>query len=143
MLQGIEMLSQTGVAHEGEHSRTLHRFFSIFRAPGIQSPRLVLLDDIERGLHIEAQARLVDVLRSLMEIDPELQIVCTTHSPYLLDRFDASEVRVLELDANRHTHAQSLAAHPEFSRWKYGVQTGELWAALGSGWVAGPEEQPK
>lgn len=106
-------------------------------------PKLMLLDDIDRGLHIEAQARLVDVLHRLMEMDPELQIVCTTHSPYLLDRFDASEVRVLGLDENRHTQAKPLTAHPEFSRWKYGVQTGELWAALGSAWVAGPEEQPK
>lgn len=44
-------------------------------------PRLLLLDDIERGLHIETQAALV------------------------------------------------------LGRWKYGTQTGELWAALGESWV--------
>lgn len=98
-------------------------------------PKLVLLDDIDRGLHIEAQARLVDVLRDLLELDPELQIVCTTHSPYLLDRFEASEVRVLGLDERRHTHAHVLKDHPEFDRYRYGVQTGELWAALGEAWV--------
>jgi energy-coupling factor transporter ATP-binding protein EcfA2 len=106
-------------------------------------PRLVLLDDIDRGLHIDAQSKLVEVLRELMEHDPELQIVCTTHSPYLLDRFDPAEVRVLSLDANRHTQALPLTAHPEFDKWKFGVQTGELWAALGSAWVAGPEGLPK
>lgn len=100
-----------------------------------ERPRLVLLDDIDRGLHIEAQARLVDVLRGLMEIEPDLQIVCTTHSPYLLDRFDASEVRVLGLDEQRHTHAHALKEHPEFERYRYGIQTGELWATLGDSWV--------
>lgn len=101
-----------------------------------ERPKLMLLDDIDRDLHIEAQARLVDVLRSLMDLDPELQIVCTTHSPYLLDRFEASEVRVLGLDGQRHTHALALKNHPEFERYRYGLQTGELWSALGDAWVA-------
>src|SRR5262249_37941071 len=71
-------------------------------------PRLMLLDDIDRGLHLSAQVKLVQVLRKLMELDPELQIVCTTHSPYLLDLFDPAEVRVLALDSERRTHARSL-----------------------------------
>lgn len=106
-----------------------------------QRPRLILLDDIDRGLHIEAQARLVEVLRDLMMLDPELQVVCTTHSPYLLDRFEPSEVRVLALDSNRHTKASTLSNHPEFEKWKFGTQTGELWAALGDAWVAASAEQ--
>jgi predicted ATPase len=100
-------------------------------------PRVVLLDDIDRGLHIEAQSKLVHVLRNLMKLDPELQIVCTTHSPYLLDRFEPSEVRVLALDDQRHTHARKLTDHPDFDKWQFGTQTGELWAALGEAWVTG------
>jgi hypothetical protein len=104
-----------------------------------ERPRFLLLDDMDRGLHIEAQARLVEVLRDLMKLDPELQIACTTHSPDLLDMFEPSEVRVVALDANRRTQVLPLTAHPEFSKWKFGTQTGELWAALGSSWVAAPE----
>jgi predicted ATPase len=99
-------------------------------------PRLVLLDDIDRGLHIEAQAKLVQVLRDLMKLDPDLQIVCTTHSPYLLDLFEPAEVRVLALDEKRHTRVHALPEHPEFERFRYGIQTGELWATLGDAWVA-------
>jgi predicted ATPase len=107
-----------------------------------ERPRLLLLDDIDRGLHIEAQANLVRALRDLQSRDPELQIVCTTHSPYLLDRFDPSEVRMLALNANRYTQALALTAHPDFEKWKFGTQTGELWAALGNAWVsAAPEQQ--
>jgi energy-coupling factor transporter ATP-binding protein EcfA2 len=104
-------------------------------------PKLVLLDDIDRGLHIEAQGRLVQVLRDLLEVEPDLQIVCTTHSPYLLSRFDAPEIRVLALDERRHTHARKLTEHPEFEKWKFGTQTGELWAALGEAWVTAPREE--
>jgi predicted ATPase len=100
-------------------------------------PRLLLLDDIDRGLHFEAQVSLVRVLRDLMELDPELQIVCTTHSPYLLDLFGPAEVRVLALDSERRTHARALTEHPEFGKWQFGTQTGELWASLGEGWVTG------
>jgi predicted ATPase len=98
-------------------------------------PRLVLIDDVDRGLHLEAQTKLVQVLRALMKLDPELQIVCTTHSPYLLDLFEPSEVRVLALDAERRTHARTLVEHPDFGKWKFGTQTSELWVALGEGWV--------
>ncbi|HET9959816.1 MAG TPA: ATP-binding protein, partial [Polyangiaceae bacterium] len=99
-------------------------------------PRLILADDIDRGLHVEAQSKLVDVMRELLATDPDLQIVCTTHSPYLLDRFKPDEVRVLSLDSSRHTHARALTDHPDFEKWKFGNQTGELWAALGDAWVA-------
>jgi len=98
-------------------------------------PRLILIDDIDRGLHLAAQAKLVQALRTLMKLDPELQIICTTHSPYLLDLFEPAEVRVLALDAERRTHARPLTEHPDFAKWKFGTQTGELWAALGEAWV--------
>lgn len=103
------------------------------REPG--RPRLLLIDDIDRGLHLGAQVKLVQVLRKLMELDAELQIICTTHSPYLLDLFDPAEVRVLALDGERRTHARPLTEHPDFGKWKFGTQTGELWAALGEEWV--------
>lgn len=99
------------------------------REPG--RPRVVLLDDIDRGLHLGAQVRLIQALREMMKLDPELQIVCTTHSPYLLDLFDPAEVRVLALDSERRTHVRPLVEHPDFAKWKFGTQTGELWAALG------------
>lgn len=103
-------------------------------------PRVVLLDDIDRGLHIGAQARLVEVLRDLLSSDPELQIVCTTHSPYLLDRFEPREVRLLALDSERHTRVLALTEHPEFEKWQFGTQTGELWAALGDAWAVASQD---
>lgn len=99
-------------------------------------PKLFLLDDIDRGLHLTAQSKLVDELRRLMKLDPELQIICTTHSPYLLDRFAPEEIRVLALDDHRRTRVRPLTDHPDFEKWRYGVQSGEIWASLGESWVA-------
>lgn len=101
------------------------------------SVRLLLLDDIDRGLHIAAQARLIDVLRKLLAARPDLQIVCTTHSPYLLSRCEPKEVRVMALDAERHTRVQPLVEHPRFEDVRYGFQTGEIWASFGEDWVIG------
>ena len=83
-----------------------------------------------------AEPGLYENLRTFCNQDyPELQIVCTTHSPYLLDLFEPSEIRVLALDSERRTHARPLTEHPDFAKWKFGTQTGELWAALGEAWV--------
>lgn len=61
--------------------------------------------------------KLVQILHEHMKLDPELQIVCTTNSPYLLDLCDTDEVRVLALDAERRTHARPLTDHPDFAKW--------------------------
>lgn len=98
-------------------------------------PRLLLIDDIDRGLHLGAQVSLLKVLRELLNLDTELQIICTTHSPYLLDLFEPDEVRVLALDTERRTHVRPMTEHPDLGKWKFGTQTGELWAALGEDWV--------
>lgn len=103
------------------------------REPGRAS--LLLIDDLERGLHLSAQSQLVTMIHEAMVRDPKLQVVCTTHSPYLLSLLEPGQVRVLALDAERRTHARPLTDHPEFDKWRFGNQTGELWEALGEQWV--------
>jgi hypothetical protein len=46
-------------------------------------------------------------------------------------------VRVFSLDEHRRTRALPLVQHPEYEKWRFGTQTGELWAALGHAWVTG------
>jgi predicted ATPase len=99
---------------------------------------LLLIDDLERGLHLSAQSQIVTMIHEAMVRDPKLQLVCTTHSPHLVDLLEPSQVRVLALDAERRTHARPLTDHPEFEKWRFGTPpapTGELWAALGEEWV--------
>jgi energy-coupling factor transporter ATP-binding protein EcfA2 len=101
------------------------------------APSLVLFDDIDRGLHPTAQRAVFACLRQLLDTRPELQIVCTTHSPYALDCVRPEEVRVLKLDQAGHTHVRKLTDHPEWPQWKDHLAPGEFWSAHGEDWVYG------
>jgi hypothetical protein len=96
---------------------------------------VIMFDDIDRGLHPRAQAELIACLRSILAERPELQIICTTHSPFLLNHFRAEEVRVMGLDANRHAHVRTLSEHPDWEQWKETMQVGEFWSVVGDDWA--------
>jgi predicted ATPase len=98
-------------------------------------PPLMLIDDIDHGLHLSAQFAIVKAIRAAMESRQDLQVICTTHAPVLLDSFDASEVRVMALDAEGHTVARKLTDNPDYERYRTLLQTGELWASTGEDWV--------
>lgn len=105
-------------------------------------PRLLLLDDIDKALHPRAQAELVAQIRKILEMDPELQVIATSHSPYLLDHFDAQDVLLTALLSDGSTACARLADHPEFDRWKSTTRSGELWSFVGEDWVAQQASAP-
>ena len=98
-------------------------------------PNIVLIDDIDHGLHLSAQYTLIKAIRGVMEARPELQILCTSHAPVLLDSFDVKEVRVMALDKDGATRVRPLVDAPGFERLSRGMGTGEIWASLGEDWV--------
>jgi predicted ATPase len=98
-------------------------------------PNLVLLDDIEQGLHPKAQRELIAQLRKILEQRPELQIVLTSHSPYIVDELEPEEVWLLATDDEGVAHAQRLSDHPEADQWLKVLTTGEFWSAEGEEWV--------
>jgi hypothetical protein len=66
---------------------------------------------------------------------PELQIVASTHSPFLLREVAAEEeVRVLG-QTEVGVRCRTLTEHPEYERRKTVPSTGEIWANLGEDWV--------
>ncbi|WP_438031539.1 AAA family ATPase [Sorangium sp. So ce204] len=99
-------------------------------------PRLLLLDDIDKALHPRAQEELVAQIRRILELSPELQVIATSHSPYLLDHFDAQDVLLTALLPDGSTACAPLAEHPDFDRWKTTTRSGELWSFVGEDWVA-------
>lgn len=98
-------------------------------------PDLILLDDVEQGLHPRAQRELVGALKQFLEERPDLQIVLTTHSPYVVDEVDASDVWVLAANAAGRTRARRLTEVPDAKKALEVLTTGELWAAEGEDWV--------
>lgn len=100
-------------------------------------PKLLLLDDIEQALHPKALGDLVDALRGLLEKYPDLQILATSHSPYLLDHLEPEEIWLTNLDEEGHTVAGRLQDHPEFDDWKDEMSPGEFWSYVGEDWLTG------
>jgi predicted ATPase len=104
------------------------------------APHLILLDDIEQGLHPLAQRRLINALKMFAD-EHDRQILLTTHSPYIVDELDAKDVWVMALDQEGVSHAKGLSDHPDAQRAMQVLTTGEFLGAEGEDWVI-PENAP-
>jgi len=100
-----------------------------------RAPTLLLLDDLDRGLHPVAQREAVRLLREAMRLNPELQIVATSHSPFVLDELEADEVFVMGAVGPGESQIRRLDSHPAWERHKEFMHPGEFWSAIGEGWV--------
>lgn len=98
-------------------------------------PRIVLLDDIDRGLHPKAQQVLMDQLSHIAKAGT--QIVASTHSPYALDQISPNAVRVVRATAEGGTQCRKLTDHPEWSAWSGSMLAGEFWTFVGEDWLEG------
>ena len=104
---------------------------------GPDRPDLFLLDDLERGLHPRAQRDLVLLLHRFLDQNPGIQIVATTHSPFLLNNVNAREVRLTALEPDGSTACARLDEHPAFEEWKDAMAPGEFWSLIGEQWIKG------
>lgn len=96
-------------------------------------PRLVLYDDIDRGLHPNAQRALVE---QLLKIVPKAcQIVVSTHSPYVIDQLPAEQVRVVRLGDDGYTRVSRLTRHARWEEWRDHMSAGEFWQYAGDEWM--------
>lgn len=100
-----------------------------------KEPRLLLIDDIEQGLHPKAQRDLVTALRKILDTRPDLQILFTTHSPYIVDELNAQETWLLNTDQEGIVHTKRLSEHPDADRALDVLTTGEFWSAEGEEWI--------
>jgi|GEM_PF-647390 len=138
----LDMKNATDVPGECASEGTLLVIAILAVLMGPTQPKLVLLDDIDRGLHPRAMGDLIKVIRQLLEKDPELQIVATSHSPYLLEHLKYKEVRLTSLDAEGNARVGSLDQHPDFDRWKDVMTPGEFWSMVGESWITKKNGKP-
>jgi len=108
-----------------------------------EPPRLLLIDDLDRSLHPRAQTQLIDMLRKTLDQHPDLQIVATSHSPYLIDELNDDEVWVLNLRDDGTAAVACLADHPDAERFRGVLRTGEFLSSVGEDWVIGPVDSDK
>lgn len=64
---------------------------------GPNRPNILLLDDFDQSLHPQAQTELVRLIKRLLVDLGDVQLVATTHSPYVLDEIDPSDVQAFAL----------------------------------------------
>jgi predicted ATPase len=100
-----------------------------------ERPKVFLLDDIDRGLHPRALESLVTAIREILKLNPELQVIATSHSPYLLDYFDAKEIRMTTTKEDGSVVCAPMTSHPDFDKWKELMKPGEFWSHVGEDWV--------
>jgi len=85
----LPIVSEKGKVYSGFNmgagEKALFELFSFIHQCSIEKkPSLILIDEIELGLHDEAQKKLIGVLKDIC-IPKRIQIICTTHSPTILD----------------------------------------------------------
>jgi predicted ATPase len=104
--------------------------------------RLVLIDDLDHSLHPTAQTELMRQLHALVERGPDLQIVATTHSPYILDGIEPENVQVFFPREDGEIISKKLSEHPDAQRAKGTLSTGEIWTLDPESWVTGAPTHP-
>ncbi len=100
-----------------------------------QGAGLLLIDDLEKGLHPRAQRELVAALKRLLARETEMQVVFSTHSPYIIDELDADQVWIMVADDARGVIARRLSDHPRAEAALQVLTTGEFLDAEGEDWV--------
>lgn len=104
-----------------------------------QTAQLLIVDVLESRLHMGAQVELVrelhEVQRRRAAAGSSLQVICATHSPFVVDACAFEAVVVMALDQDGRAHARPLTSSPNFARYREMFRPGELWACLGEGWV--------
>lgn len=95
----------------------------------------VLIDDLDASLHPTAQAELVRAIRSIETEQAEIQLIATSHSPYLLNALQFDEIRLTTLDDDGRVVCGRLSDHSDFERWKDEMTPGEMWGMWGESWL--------
>ncbi len=100
--------------------------------------RVLLLDDLGLSLHPTAQMELVRQLHRMLEQDLDVQILATTHSPYIVDEMKPEDVVVLAPRTDGTIASKRLSEHPEATKMKGVLGAGQIWSLdPEQSWVAG------
>ncbi len=129
----FDMLGAEGIPARSASHGTLLTLGVLTALSIYDGPKVVLIDDLERGLHPKAVASFIRQLRGIQ--NPQLQIVATSHSPYLIDCMEAEEVLLTSLDDDGYAVVRPLTDHPEYERWKDLMSAGEFWSSVGEDWI--------
>ncbi len=131
----FDMNGGEGIPAQHVSEGTLMTLALLVVLAGPNPPGLVLIENLEREFHPKALRDLVSQIRLLQKQNPRLQVVATSHSPYLLDYLEVDEILLTSLDEDGYASVRVLSEHPEYDRWKDVMAPGEFWSTVGESWV--------
>jgi hypothetical protein len=111
----VPALSQQGLSYSGYYAGAGETTIAEFLRVDPEQYSLILIDEIETSLHPRAQRRLI---RDLAEIcrEREVQIILSTHSPYILAELPLdARLYLMQGKSGRHVMA---GVSPEFAMTK-------------------------
>jgi predicted ATPase len=92
-------------------------------------PRILLVEEPENWIHHSSLKDIVGTLKQLSQ-EKGVQVILTTHSPYLLDEVEMNEVHVFEKDEEGAVHERKLSEFDNVESMKKDFMTGEIWSIL-------------
>ncbi len=92
-------------------------------------PSVLLVEEPENGVHHARLREIIDTLKYLSS-EKNVQVILTTHSPYLLDLVEPEDVRVFWKDEEGAAHARPLSDLPDIAAFKKHFMTGEIWTSF-------------
>jgi predicted ATPase len=93
-------------------------------------PSIICIEDIDRGLHPRLFQKIIELCFDLSSREDGVQIIATTHNPYLVDEFKGHEEAVLIVEKNN-----GETTFTQLSERLKNLEAGE--EPLGSLWYSG------
>lgn len=111
----VPVIEQVGAVYSGFHQGAGETTVAELLQQDLPKYSLVLIDEIESSLHPRSQRRLVrDLAKKAREL--ELQVILTTHSPYVLDELPLNaRAHIIQVERSREI---VYGVSPEFSMTK-------------------------
>jgi len=89
-------------------------------------PSILLIEEPENGVHHAALEQIVSAIRDFGK-KREVQVVLTTHSPYLLDLVEPEDVRVFSKGQDGAVQAMKMSDAADIDELSKHFMTGEIW----------------
>jgi predicted ATPase len=96
------------------------------RYSGENTPSPLLIEEPENRVHHAALKEIIAAVRHVVD-DKGVQVILTTHSPYLLNLVEPEDVRVFWKDDKGAAHAVKMSDVPEMATLKQDFMAGEIW----------------
>jgi predicted ATPase len=99
-------------------------------------PGVLLVEEPENGVHHSGLKQIIEALASLSKTRG-IQVILTTHSPYLLDFVEPENVQVFLKDSEGAVHATKMSDSAQVKDLQKDFMTGEIWTVLSEEGLAG------